>query len=92
MASTNCEFTICFELRPCFVKGQKALFHRWVDENEVIPPSPCVGGHGGAIVKRTLGIIEREDGSIHKCYPEEIIFCDGIFSQMAFPPEKEGNE
>lgn len=66
-----------FNLRPCIVGQQRALFHCWEQRSEVIPPSPMIGGHSGGTVNQILGIIEREDGTIHKAYPEEIIFIDG---------------
>lgn len=66
-----------FYLRPCIVGQQRALFHCWEQRSEVIPPSPMIGGHSGGTVTQVLGIIEREDGTIHKAYPEEIRFIDG---------------
>ena len=78
------------ELRPCIVTGQKALFHRWADYSHIIPPSPQNGGHSGGEFRGTLGIIEREDGTIHKAYPDEIRFIDGevgrVFAE-SIPPE-----
>lgn len=68
---------IGFKLRPCIVSQQRALFHCWEQRREVVPPSPMVGGHSGGAVSQILGIIEREDGTIHKAYPEEIRFIDG---------------
>lgn len=66
-----------FNLRPCIVGHQRALFHCWEQRSEVILPSPMVGGHSGGVVSLNLGIIEREDGTIHEAYPEEIRFIDG---------------
>lgn len=66
-----------FNLRPCIVCQKRALFHCWEQRGEVVPPSPMVGGHSGGAVSQILGIIEREDGTIHKAYPEEIRFIDG---------------
>ena len=68
---------IAFNLRPCMVGHQRALFHCWEQRSKVIPPSPMVGGHSGGVVSLKLGIIEREDGTIHKAHPEEIRFIDG---------------
>lgn len=64
------------ELRPCIVNGQKALFHGWEQKADVIPPSLMRSGHSGGEIRLALGIIEREDGTIHKAYPEEIRFID----------------
>lgn len=32
----------------------------------------------------TFGIIEREDGTVHECYPDEIRFVDNAFSGIFF--------
>lgn len=53
------------EYRPCWVKGRKALFHRWEEKTD-----QTIYG----TVKLTLAIIEYEDGSIHEAYPYEITF------------------
>lgn len=86
MKLTN-EIILKKELRPCIVNGQKALFHGWEQKADVIPPSLMRGGHSGGEIKLALGIIEREDGTIHKAYPEEIRFIDGkveaYFSECA---------
>lgn len=84
---------IGFKLRPCIVGQQRALFHCWEQRSEVVPPSPMVGGHSGGAVSQILGIIEREDGTIHKAYPEEIRFIDWeakrYFSENATEEEDE---
>lgn len=69
-----------YSLRPCIVKNKHALFHIWEQKSEIIPPSMMVGGHGGGVVSSVFGIIEYEDGTIHKCYPDEIRFIDGLHS------------
>lgn len=85
---------IGFELRPCIVCQQRALFHCWEQRSEVVPSSPMVGGHPGGAVSLILGIIEREDGTIHEAYPEEIRFIDGevkrYFSENV--TEEDGND
>ena len=84
---------IGFKLRPCIVSQQRALFHCWEQRSEVVPSSPMVGGHPDRAVNQILGIIEREDGTIHKAYPEEIRFIDGevkrYFSEKATEEEEE---
>lgn len=63
-------------LRPCFVNGRKAFFHQWVEESEIVSPSFMIGGHQGGVVRSTLGLIEYEDGTVAKYYPEKIRFLD----------------
>ncbi|MBP2027412.1 hypothetical protein J2Z35_001206 [Acetoanaerobium pronyense] len=63
------------ELRKCIVKEKEAYFHKWSEIAQVIPPSVAMGGHGGGVIQRTLGIIEfLDNGSVHECYPNEIRF------------------
>lgn len=60
MASINSTITIKMEYRPCIVKRKNALFHTWI----------------GGQVSQLLGVIEYEDGTVHECYPNEIVFVD----------------
>ena len=84
MAHLNNTITITNELRPCYVKEQKALFHTWTEESNVIPPSPLKGGHAGGVVKCAFGIVEFEDGRIEKVYPESIKFVSGKMNEYCF--------
>ncbi len=61
-------------LRPCLVKGEKALFHQWASRSEIIPPSVALGGHNGGVVSRVFGLIEYDDGKMAEVYPENIQF------------------
>ena len=72
--------------RPCFVNGQKAMFHCWRHASQVISPSPLFGGHPGGVVSETYGIVEYEDGSIAAYVePGSIRFADGGgFDEIAF--------
>lgn len=82
MASLTQEIVVKKEYRPCMIDGKKALFHKWSDEAEIVPPSNLIGGHAGGVIKATFGLIEYEDGTIHKAYPEEIVFCDNKLKEM----------
>lgn len=64
------------KLRPCFVKGEKALFHCWQQRAFVVPPSIAIGGHDGGQVSIPFGIVEYEDGSVKEVYPYDIVFAD----------------
>lgn len=65
-------------------KYHKALFHRWNVFQDVIPPSPMMGGHTGGQIQHTTAIIEYEDGTVHECYPQEIQFLDGKINEYCF--------
>lgn len=78
------------EYRPCIVNGKKALFHRWTERANIIPPSPMAPGvisHDGGVIKDTAGIIEYEDGTVAEVYTINIRFVDNPFKEIAFPPE-----
>ncbi len=72
------------ELRPCLVDDKKALFHRWNEVRQVVPPSSMIGGHGGGVIAQTFGIVEYEDGSVKECYPYKIRFLDNKHEEFCF--------
>lgn len=76
------------EYRPCLVKGQHALFHRWEDNSEIYAPSVMIGGHGGGVVKYTCAIVEYEDGHVERVKPEDVTFVDHLIKEYAFPAEE----
>lgn len=74
------KITVKPKLRPCIVHGKmKALFHRWEQYSEIIPPSMIKGGHSGGVVSGVMGIVELQGGAVNKCFPEEIQFVDNPF-------------
>lgn len=72
------------ELRPCIVNGKKALFHRWIERSEIVPPSAMQGGHCGGVVKDTFALVEFEDGVIKECRCVGIKFCDSPHRNYCF--------
>lgn len=80
MASFNNEIVIKTELRPCLYgtaeRNEPALFHRWVEETYIVPPSPMVDGHKGGTIKGVFGLIELEDGRLMKAKVSDIRFAD----------------
>ena len=72
--------------RPCIVKGDtKALFHCWFQVSEIVAPSVRKGGHAGGVISGVLGLVEYEDGTVHKILPENIQFLDNnIFNDYDF--------
>ena len=39
------KFTVENILKPCFIDGKKALFHRWADYSTVVGESALLSGH-----------------------------------------------
>lgn len=80
------------EYRPCMVRGRKkALFHRWVQSSEIVPPALTVGGHGGGVVAGAMAVVEFEDGSVMEVSPSSVTFLDSkrLFRRQ-FPREEGG--
>lgn len=85
MASFNDITISTSEYRPCFVDGEKALFHRWVVISEIIPPSMLRGGHNGGNVTETFALVEFENGEIRLSHPRQIRFCpSGKFNEYSW--------
>lgn len=55
---------------------EKALFHRWVEERQLVDASAMIGGHPGGEIATTLAIVEYMDGRVEKVLPGRIRFLD----------------
>lgn len=92
------DILIRLESRPIYYKGRKAVFHKWSQYSNIIPPSPMIGGHGGGVVSGTRAIIETANGVVLEVQPTEIQFADpGYISevwnnQRIRPMKKEGEQ
>jgi len=64
------------KLRRCKVNGHAAIFHRWADKAEVLKAGFAIGSGSGGQLWLVVGIVEYEDGTVHECYPHEIVFTD----------------
>lgn len=85
----NGDITIRCETRHCYVDGRKAIWHRWVDVAEIVPPSIAIGGHGGGVVKDTLALVEYENGKVAKVDTRYFKFADhGAFREIAWEDGK----
>lgn len=71
-------FSTC-EMRPCWVDGRRAMFHRWTDSARPVKPK-------GMEDEDTLdryqlhsvhGLVEYEDGTMARVWPNTIQFADG---------------
>ena len=76
------------EVRPCIAAGQKALFHMWVNESRVVPPSPLVGGHSGGQVSTIRALVEDERGNMKMVQPKDIRFLDHPFQDYHWGEEQ----
>jgi len=76
------------KLRPCYVDGVKALFHRWGQHSTVVAPSHLQGGAPGGTVSYILGVVEFEDGRIAQVFPEKIKFEDHTFDEYYWGEEQ----
>lgn len=70
--------TLMYELRPCLVDGKRALWHRWIHRQEIIPPSIMQGGHGGGQVSALFALVEYAGGTMEEVYPERVRFLDTL--------------
>lgn len=84
MSSLKSEITIQNELRPCWYRQERALFHCWEQISQVVAPSPMVGGHSGGVLQYTVALIELEDGTVREAEPTAIKFCDNQFKEYDF--------
>lgn len=67
------------EYRPCIAAGQKYLFHMWMVESQVIPPSNLRGGHSGGQISTTWALVEDDSGNMRMVRPSDIRFLDHPF-------------
>lgn len=68
---TNCEG------RPCWVKGRRAIFHRWTDSARPVKPANNDQETDERMQKWSVhGLVEYEDGAMERHWPNEIRFAD----------------
>lgn len=67
------------ELRPCFARGRKAIFHRWINSAHPVPPRGMELNDQTRYFqfRRTEALVEYEDGTIDRVYPTDLKFIDG---------------
>lgn len=84
MASAGFDMVIKWDLRPCLVDDQKALFHRWANKSQVVAPSNLMGGHFGGKLEQVMAVVEYEDGSVGEVYPYRVKFLDTPWAMAEF--------
>lgn len=86
MAGINMLMGYSEALRPCFVKGRKALFHRWSHHSKI--RDALLQGQASGVIAADFGIVEYEDGTVEEVYPCSIQFCDRMLDQYCFEVEE----
>lgn len=82
------------EYRPCWVRGKRALFHRWAN---VARPSLPKGQEPSENARyfqyrSTQALVEFENGAVELVYPQQVHFVDGgHFKDYAWPEEGESH-
>lgn len=67
------------EYRPCYAKGKKALFHRWANTANPITPRGVDPSDERARFfqyRATQAVVEYEDGTVERVWPQDIRFAD----------------
>ena len=68
--------------RPCWYRGngglRKAIFHRWVEEKQLVAANLLGDGNPGGCIAATFALIETENGVILKVDPGKIQFADHV--------------
>lgn len=77
------------EYRPCYANGRKALFHRWVNTaNPALPKGVDAKDEKARFFQHrsTHGLVEFENGTVARVWPQDIRFVDGgYFAEFEWP-------
>lgn len=82
--------------RPCWARGRKAMFHRWVESAHPVPPRNIQAEQIDEKTRyfqycSTQALVEFEDGTCARVWPNEVQFADlGGFDEYAWRPMTEG--
>lgn len=82
-------------LRPCWVKGRRALFHRWVNNAHPVLPRGAerTDSNRHFQFRRTEALVEYEDGTVERVWPTVVQFADGgAFKDHTWLPMEEIDE
>ena len=67
------------EMRPCWVNGRRAIFHRWTDSARPVKPRSRDEETDERLQKWSVhGIVEYEDGTVDREWPSAIRFADSM--------------
>jgi hypothetical protein len=68
--------------RPCYVNDRRAVFHRWINSAHPVLPRGIDANNEKVRFfqfRSTHGLVEYEDGTLARVWPQEIRFADGGF-------------
>lgn len=67
------------EMRPCWVRGRRAFFHRWTDSARPVVPHGMTQEETNERyqVWSVHALVEFEDGKVERVWPYEVQFADG---------------
>lgn len=78
--------------RPCWARGRRALFHRWVNSAHPVLPRGEEPGENARYYqfRNVTALVEYEDGTVARIFPDNIQFVDdgGGFDRFTWPGEK----
>ena len=71
--------SIEIKTRPCWVKGRRAIWHRWTDSARPVKPWGLEDDEDADRFQtwNVHGLVEYEDGTVARVWPNEIRFADG---------------
>lgn len=79
--------------RPCWACGRRALFHRWAASAHPVLPRGVEPSENARYYqfRNVTALVEYEDGTVGRVYPNEIQFADGGgFDKFTWPPSEKG--
>lgn len=82
------------EYRPCWVRGKRALFHRWANSARPSLPKGQEPSENARYFqyRNTQAIVEFENGAVELVYPQQVHFVDGgHFKDYTWPEEEESD-
>lgn len=83
------QFKITQELRPCFVNGRRALFHRWADSARPAKPYGQEDDENAPNYQlhSVQAIVEYDDGTVARVWPSALKFLPSEqFNDYAWAP------
>ena len=65
--------------RPCYVRGRRAIFHRWVNSAHPVLPRGEEPSENSRYYqfRRTEALVEYEDGTVARVFASNVQFADG---------------